>query len=72
MTLDFAKERAREYLRAGDYKEAMMSMMSDAHKIDGWSDGRIHVAEQLGLMMLMMDQGRPSRKTATDYVEGFR
>jgi hypothetical protein len=67
MTLEHAKERAREYLRAGDLQNAVMSMMSDASKIEGRGEGYAQMAAMLGMAALL----NLTHKSVSDYIEGF-
>lgn len=61
--LQWAKNRAMEYVNAGDYTSAVASMLSDLGMHEGTaSSARIGSA----LMLTVKD-----RKTATDFVQGF-
>ena len=64
--LQWCRERAREYLAAGDHMNAVTSMMSDLQKHDDWRDGKLCTTM---MMLYMVD---PTRETAERIVEGFR
>lgn len=72
MTLEQAKERAREYIRVGDYVEAIMSMASDSSKIEDRQQPGY--GEMIGMlsMAFLLKPGGPTREDAVKYVEGCK
>jgi hypothetical protein len=61
--LQWAKNRAMEYVNAGDYRNAVTSMMSDLNKHD---DLRASAMTCVMLMPMVKD-----RASATKFVQGF-
>ena len=66
--LDWCKERAREYLRAGDHQQALASMLSDLRK---HPETDTHAGILLGGLMAL--GGHLSQwDKVRDFIEGFR
>lgn len=65
--LQWCKDRAHEYINQGDYKNAVISMMSDLGKHPETQD---EPGIELGLGLLVA--GFVSRHDAVNYIEGFR
>lgn len=65
--LQWAKDRAFEYVQKGDLKNAMASMISDLRKHDELSH---HPAIDLGMMMLMGGQ-LSTQGQMREFIEGF-
>lgn len=65
--LNWCKERAIEYVEAGDINGAWASMVSDLSKHD---ETRGHSAIELGTMMLMT-QNLDSKEEMKKFIEGF-
>jgi len=61
--LQWAKNRAMEYVNAGDYSQAVASMLSDLGK----HEELVASAARCGMLSPMVKD----RKTATDFVQGF-
>lgn len=61
--LQWAKNRAMEYVNAGDYPQAVASMLSDLGAHDE-TRGSAAICAMLALMV-------KDRKSATDFVQGF-
>ena len=67
--LNWCKERAREYARGGDFKNAIASMGSDLRKHEETSHSA-SMGIQLGLSLLMSGNMR-TRKQCIDWIDGF-
>ncbi len=65
--LAWAKQRALEYVDAGDNTSALASMQSDMHK---HSELRDHPGLDLG-MMLALSANLASSKDMREWIEGF-
>lgn len=65
--LDWCKQRALEYVNAGDLSGAFASMCSDLNKRPETED---HSAAQLG-MMLLMTGNLNTTKQMREFIEGF-
>jgi hypothetical protein len=65
--LAWCKQRALEYIDAGDWKEAFTSMASDLGKHD---ETRGHIGIQLGMMQLMGGM-LSDRESMRRFIEGF-
>ena len=66
--LKWCKQRAMEYVKAGDYQQAMASMLSDLRKHPENESAANGICAQLGIMELM---NGPTRESITRYIEGF-
>ena len=64
--LQWCKDRAMEYVNAGDYNNAVVSMLSDLSKHPE-TENSVRIATMLSLTV-MMD---PSRDTVERFVRGF-
>jgi hypothetical protein len=65
--LDWAKQRALEYVEGGDPNEAFASMTSDLHKHPELQD---HAGIELGTMLLMTGHLGSTTEMRT-WIEGF-
>ena len=65
--LAWCKQRALEYVEAGDLEEAMASMCSDLTKHPETAN---HAGSQIGLLMLMNGHLDTPQKMRT-FIEGF-
>lgn len=65
--LQWSKDRALEYVDAGDISSAIASMTSDLNKHD---DTRNHAGIELG-MMLLMSGNMSTQYDARKFIEGF-
>jgi hypothetical protein len=65
--LQWCKDRALEYVEAGDLTDAWDSMVSDLNKHD---ETRGHAAIQLDIMM-MMPQNLNTKDEMKKFIEGF-
>ena len=66
--LDWCKQRALEYVDAGNYPEAVASMMSDLKK---HPETQGHVGIELGMLQLMSDL-MSTEPPVRRWIEGFR
>ena len=66
--LKWCKQRAMEYVKAGDYQQAVASMLSDLRKHPENEAAADGICAQLGIMELMRG---PTRESITRYIEGF-
>lgn len=64
--LQWCKDRAMEYVEAGDFQSAFGSMASDLGKHPETAG---HPGIQLGMMELML--GTPTRESMTRHIEGY-
>jgi hypothetical protein len=65
--LEWCKQRAREFIAAGDYNGAYTSMASDLSK---HPETRGHAGIELGLMEAMFGQGW-THQSITKHIEGY-
>ncbi len=65
--LEWCKSRARQYVKAGQYADAVASMMSDLGKHD---ETRAAASGILGMMGIMAAQSG-NRDEVLRYIEGF-
>lgn len=65
--LQWCKDRAMEYIKAGNAAQAMASMMSD---LDKHPETKNHVAIQLGAMMMFGGMLSDLRETER-FIQGF-
>lgn len=65
--LQWCKDRAMEYVRAGDYQQAVASMLSDLSKHDETAASSQGVYAQIGIMELMRG---PTRASIEKYIQG--
>jgi Tfp pilus assembly protein PilF len=66
--LKWCKQRAMEYVKAGDYQQAVASMLSDLRTHPENAPAATGICAQLGIMELM---NGPTRESITRYIEGF-
>ncbi len=62
------KQRAMEYVNAGDYHLAVSSMLSDLRTHPENAPSATGVCAQIGIMELM---NNPTRESITRYIQGF-
>lgn len=65
--LEWCKQRAREYLDAGDIKNALTSMMSDLEK---HPETRGHIGTDIGIQLMMIGALDDPRR-AREFIEGY-
>lgn len=65
--LNWCKQRALEYIEAGDIRNGLLSMFSDLEK---HPETKGHGAISLGLM-LMMTGSLSTKEEAKSFIEGF-
>lgn len=66
--LKWCKQRAMEYVKTGDYQQAVASMLSDLRKHPENTPAATGICAQLGIMELTRG---PTRESITRYIEGF-
>lgn len=66
--LKWCKDRAMEYVKVGDYQQAVASMLSDLRTHPENEPSASGICAQLGIMELM---NGPTRESITRYVQGF-
>lgn len=67
--IEWCKQRAREYVAQGDYKNAVMSMMSG---LDKHPETANEAGKELGLGLLLFAGGMPSHTDTVNFIEGFQ
>lgn len=65
--LAWCKERALKYVEAGDFNNAVASMLSDLGKHDETRSSSTGILAQMGMIELM----NPSYNSIKNYIEGF-
>lgn len=66
--LKWCKQRAMEYVKVGDYAQAVTSMLSDLRNHPENEPAASGICAQLGFMELMRG---PTKESITRYIEGF-
>ena len=66
--LQWCKNRALEYVNAGDLNGAVASMLSDLSKHEGTKSSSQGICAQLGMFTLM---DHPTSEKITKFIEGF-
>ena len=66
--LKWCKDRAMEYVRAGNFNEAVASMLSDLGKHEETKSSSTGACASLGMMALMTG---PTSEKITRFVQGF-
>jgi hypothetical protein len=66
--LQWCKDRAMEYVNAGDYTNAITSMLSDLTKHPETEKSGTGICAQIGMMELMRGA---TKESATRYIQGF-
>lgn len=64
--MDWCKERAMQYCKAGDYSNAISSMLSDLGKHIGTTSS-VRVATVMAMTILM----NPDRASVEGFIQGF-
>lgn len=66
--LQWAKTRALEYVKTGDFNSAVTSMLSDLSKHEETKQSAEGICAQIGIMELMRG---PTKESITRYITGF-
>ena len=66
--LQWCKNRAMEYVKMGDFNQAVTSMLSDLGKHEETRASADGLLAQLGMFELM---NNPTRESITKYIRGF-
>ena len=66
--LQWCKDRAMEYVKTGDFNNAVTSMLSDLSKHPETEASSTGICAQLGMFELMKG---PSRESITRFIQGF-
>ena len=66
--LQWCKDRAMEYVKTGDYNQAITSMLSDLTKHPETEKSGTGICAQIGMFEMMKG---PTRESATKYIQGF-